>query len=276
MTRKKPRCPFCAEVGIDTIADPTWHSREISEICYSHSVTGLPPVKKTKAVKAKKSQNEKINTQPKEVTKIRTQANTKMMEIWKWINDGLADSETGLSVEFGHLKSFQQDKAKHATAVLNEAMNYAMANDFYGLNIEKSGVANSFFASVSKDGKKAAELDLAGQPTSRALGKYEPDQFPRPVMVTVESATSHAVAIVLVTFEAVTFAGFGEWGSVEQRNQPEMEVLGVYGNQAYADEALREIANAYRTLEQVADLVHDYAERRAGGEPDNGTAKGAF
>ena len=198
------------------------------------------------------------------------------MEIYQWINDGLPDTETGFSVEFGHLKSFQQDKAKQATAVMNDAIQYALANDFWSLSIEKSGVANSFFASVSKDGKKAQELDLAGQPTSRALGKYEPDQFPRPVMVTVESATSHNVAIVLVSFAEVTFAGFGEWGSVEQGNQPEMQVFGVYGNQAYADEALREIANAYRTLEQVADLVHDYAEKRKGGEADNGTAKGSF
>jgi len=159
---------------------------------------------------------------------------------------------------------------------MNEAINHALATDFYSLNIEKAGVANSYFASVDKKGTKAQQLDLVNLPTSRALGLYEPDQFPRPVMVTVESETSHNIAVVLVCFEDRNFDGFGEWGNIDDGNQPEMEVFGIYANQKDANEAVREIADAYRVLEKTATLVADYAEKRKGGEADNGHAKGAF
>ena len=186
---------------------------------------------------------------------MRNQFSKKFLELMSWVNDGLPDSESGHSQEFGHLNSFQQDGAKQATSVMNEVLGFALGNHWTMLNMEEQDIATRFFAGVDKTGTKAQSLGLAYRPIVESLGKWGGEgSFPRPSMLSIESSTSARVAVLLISFTEKTMKGWGEWSTAE------FNLFGICPDHDEAQALIMSVSKAFRQLEDLANISADYAE----------------
>jgi len=172
-----------------------------------------------------------------------------------WVNDGLGDDQSGHSQEFGHLTAFQIDRARKATGVMNEVLGFALGNHWTALQMQESGIASRYFAGVDKTGEKAEMLGLAYRPIIAPLGRWGGEgSHPRPTMLTIESATSARVAVMLVSWGEMTVKGYGDW------NTAEFNLFGICADHDEAEALVRSVVRSFADLEQLTDLSADRAE----------------
>lgn len=180
------------------------------------------------------------------------------LSLLAWVNDGLPDGESGHSTEFGHLTSFQIDRAKKATSTINEVFGFALGNHWTTLQCKETVFANRYFAGMDSTGAKAEALGLEYQPMIQALGKWQGEgSHPRPTMVSIESKTSTNHAVVLVAWGRQTVKGYGDWKTAEYH------LLGICkSGYEEARNLMFEVASAFTDLEDLTDLSADRAEGR--------------
>ena len=179
------------------------------------------------------------------------------LALMAWVNDGLPDGESGHSLEFGHLNSFQIDRAKKATSVMNEFFGFALGNHWTMLQMNPNQLASVYFAGMDKTGEKADTLGLAYRPIMLPLGRWGGEgSFPRPTIMSVESGSSRRVALVMVSWGEVTVKGYGDWATAE------FTMVGVYEDHDDAEDNAKAIGRAYTDLEMLAEISADRGERR--------------
>ena len=180
------------------------------------------------------------------------------LALMEWVNDGLPDGESGHSQEFGHLTSFQIDRAKKATSTMNEVFGFALGNHWTELNLTEKGIIGRYFAGLDKTSEKMEALGLAYRPMIQALGRWGGEgSFPRPTMLSIESKTSQRHAVILISFLEMTVKGYGDW------NTAEFHVLGIcQSGYEEAQQLMRDVTNAFTDLEGLTDLSADRAEGR--------------
>lgn len=175
-----------------------------------------------------------------------------------WVNDGAPDGESGHSREFGHLTSFQIDRAKKATSTMNEAFGFAIGNHWTTLQCKETVFAIRYFAGLDSTGTKAEEAGLEYQPLVQPLGKWGgAGSHPRPTMVSIESKTSASHAVVLISWGRQTVKGYGDWKTAEYN------LLAICkSGYEEAREFMFNLANAFTDLEDLTTLSADRAEGR--------------